>query len=355
MFVKATKKQARLRMALAGPAGSGKTFSALAIAAALGQRVAVIDTEHGSASKYADRFAFDVCELETYSPDAYVKAIKGAEAAGYDVLVIDSLSHAWNGKGGALEMVDEIGRRSRSGNSFNAWRDVTPKHNALVEAMISSRCHIVATMRAKTEYVLEEVNGKKAPRKVGLAPVQREGMEYEFDVFGDLNPEHGLHITKTRCPDLADKYIDHPGADLGRVLRGWLSDGAPAAPSSPVLAVVPPVPEHRAIPTTQAPKALPRGGQAAPVAPTDTEANTIAGPSMAAGPGSVSSGEMAKVPAAPVQEVDDAPVLAAIEEAQDLRGLYGARFKEARVLVNPDVAQGAREAIEKRRVALEWR
>jgi len=225
-------------------------------------------------------------------------------------------------------------------------------------------------------------------------------MEYEFDVFGDLNPEHGLHITKTRCPDLADKYIDHPGADLGRVLRGWLSDGAPAAPSSPVLAVVPPVPEHRAIPTTQAPKALPRGGQAAPVAPTDTEANTIAGPSMAAGPGSVSSGEMAKVPAAPVQEVDDAPVLAAIEEAQDLRGLYGARFKEAKatyfaaandeqkkainaawqarhgqllaklhanaqmavsladllpleeeakLIVRPEVAEGARQAIEKRR------
>jgi len=335
MFVKATKKQARLRMALAGPAGSGKTFSALAIAAALGQRVAVIDTEHGSASKYADRFAFDVCELETYSPDAYVKAIKGAEAAGYDVLVIDSLSHAWNGKGGALEMVDEIGRRSRSGNSFNAWRDVTPKHNALVEAMISSRCHIVATMRAKTEYVLEEVNGKKAPRKVGLAPVQREGMEYEFDVFGDLNPEHGLHITKTRCPDLADKYIDHPGADLGRVLRGWLSDGAPAAPSSPVLAVVPPVPEHRAIPTTQAPKALPRGGQAAPAAPTDTEANTIAAP----------AAETAKV-APPAQEVTEEALLATIREAQSLAALEDAglvaRIQVFKATAAPEVFKNLR-------------
>ena len=124
----ATKKAAKLRLALVGPAGSGKTYSALAIATGLGSKIALIDTEHGSAALYADKFAFDTCNLETFSPDSYVEAIKGAEAEGYDVIIIDSLSHAWIGKDGALEQVDQATRRSGSKNSYFAWRDVTPKH-----------------------------------------------------------------------------------------------------------------------------------------------------------------------------------------------------------------------------------
>lgn len=137
-FKKATKTQARLRLALIGPSGSGKTYSALAIGKHLGNRVAVIDTERGSASKYADIFDFDALELATFSPLTYVEAIHAAEQAGYDVLIIDSLSHAWMGKEGALEQVDKAARRYQN-NSYAGWRDVTPMHNALIDAMLTAR------------------------------------------------------------------------------------------------------------------------------------------------------------------------------------------------------------------------
>ncbi len=222
-FKRATKAQARARIALCGPAGSGKTFSALALACSLGQRVAVIDTERGSASKYAGRFAFDVLELQSFETHRYVEAIADAEREGYDVIVVDSLSHAWSGKGGALEQVDR--KRGGAGSSFDAWRTVTPQHNALVDAMLRSRAHVVATMRTKTEYVVEQVNGRAVPRKIGLAPVQRDGVEYEFDVVGDLDVDHRLTITKSRCEALADQVIDRPGRQLATVLREWLDDG----------------------------------------------------------------------------------------------------------------------------------
>ena len=175
-FKPAVKHEAKARIALVGPSGSGKTFTALRIATGLGGRIAVIDTEHGSASKYADLFTFDVANLETFSPKAYCDAIASAVAAGYDVLVIDSLSHEWMGPGGALEMVDAASARSK-GNSYVAWRDVTPQHNRLIDTIIRADCHIIATMRSKTEYVLESHGGKTAPRKVGMAPVQRDGMD----------------------------------------------------------------------------------------------------------------------------------------------------------------------------------
>jgi AAA domain len=233
---KATKEQAKLRLALIGLAGSGKTYSALAIATNLieGGRVCVIDTERGSASLYADHFDFDVIELETHEPEHYVDAIEYVEAQGYDVCVIDSLTHAWSGKGGALEQVDSAQRRNGGGNSFTAWRDVTPKHNKLVEAMLRTRMHLIATMRSKMEYVLEDnAKGQKVPRKIGLAPIQREGMDYEFTVVGDMDLEHRLIVTKSRCLGAVDvgAVIEKPGAKLALALRGWLTSGvAPAAP-----------------------------------------------------------------------------------------------------------------------------
>lgn len=243
MFTRATKAQAKLRLALCGTAGTGKTYSALAIGTELvsGGRVAVIDTERGSASLYADRFAFDVLNLETHSPDTYVEAIHDAEAAGYDVIVIDSLSHAWAGRDGALEQVDKAAKRSQSGNTFMAWRDITPKHNRLIDAIIASRCHIIATMRTKTEWVLEEdAKGKKTPRRVGMEPIMRQGVEYEFSVVGDVNLEHQLVVTKTRCSLLTDAVIDKPGAQLAKTLREWLSSGVAlqTAEPAPVPAVV---------------------------------------------------------------------------------------------------------------------
>lgn len=236
-FTRATKHAAKLRMALAGPSGSGKTYSALAIATALaeGQPVAVVDTEHGSASKYADLFEFDVLELESFHPQKYIDAIRDAESGGYGVIVFDSLSHAWSGKGGALELKDEATKRSRSGNSFDAWREVTPVQNALIEAIVAAKIHVIATMRSKTEYVLEtDERGKQKPRKIGLAPVQRDGMEYEFDVFGEMDQGNSLIVSKSRCPALSEAVIAKPGAQVAKVLREWLS-GEPAPPRAPAV------------------------------------------------------------------------------------------------------------------------
>jgi hypothetical protein len=231
-FAKASKAQAKARVALMGVTGSGKTYTALKIATDMGGAVALIDTEHGTASKYADQFSFDTLSLTSYEPDTYVAAIKAA--VGYDVLVIDSLSHAWAGKNGALEQVDQIAKRSNSGNKFQAWGDVTPMQQRLVEAMLSFPGHLIITMRSKMEYVLEEnERGKKVPRKIGLAPVQRDGIEYEFDVVGDLNLMHELIVTKTRCPAL-DGAIVLKGDGIGATLKAWLEDGeAPTQPAPP--------------------------------------------------------------------------------------------------------------------------
>lgn len=231
-FTKATKRQARGRVSLIGPSGSGKTYTALSIAKHLGGRVALIDTERGSASKYANLFDFDTLILDSFHPERYIEAILAAEQAGYDILVIDSLSHAWSGKDGALELVDRAAKRDRSGNSFSAWREVTPLHNKLVDAMLACRCHLIATMRSKTEYVQEKDDrGKTVIRKVGLAPIQRDGLEYEFDVVADLDIDNNLIVSKTRCPDLHGAVIPKAGQEIAETLRAWLTDGAPVPPA----------------------------------------------------------------------------------------------------------------------------
>ncbi|NLE99688.1 MAG: AAA family ATPase [Anaerolineales bacterium] len=233
-FKLATKEQSRLRMALDGPAGAGKTYTALlfahALAEQIGGRVAVIDTEHASASKYADLFPpYDVLEMDEFSPALYTEAIRLAESAGYSVLIIDSLSHAWDGSGGALEMVDDAAARSRAGNSYTAWRDVTPLHRRMVEAILQSSCHIIATMRSKMEYIMQEEtrNGRtvQVPRKVGLAPIQRQGMEYEFDIVADMDIDHRLVVSKSRCFAVADNVTLKPKGDWLQPVIAWLTSG----------------------------------------------------------------------------------------------------------------------------------
>jgi hypothetical protein len=231
-FQPATRKRRKLRMALDGPAGAGKSLTALRFAFALGQRVAVIDSEAGSIDVYAGDapdgvpFAFDVLALTSYSPSEYTSAIETAGTAGYDVIVIDSLSHAWRGQDGALELVSKKG-----GNKFAAWKDVTPMHNAMVEAILHSPAHVIATMRSKTGYVLEtDANGKQVPRKVGLEPIQREGMEYEFDLYGSMDWSHILTVTKSRCSSVDGAIAVKPGAAfLAPVIR-WLDTGVTTAP-----------------------------------------------------------------------------------------------------------------------------
>lgn len=230
-FHKATKKQSYLRMALIGPSGSGKTYSSLRIAQGLGSKIAVIDSERGSASKYADEFSFDVLELDTFSPRDYIQAIEAAVAGEYEVLIIDSLTHAWIGKGGVLEMHDAAAAQEKSGNSYTAWRTVTPEHNRLVDAMLQAPLHVIATMRSKMEYVQEKnEQGKTVIRKVGLQPIQRDGLDFEFDVVGDMDSSNTLVITKTRCRALAQAVIREPGEDnIAKTLKTWLTDGVPAS------------------------------------------------------------------------------------------------------------------------------
>lgn len=235
---KATKRKSKLRLAFDGPAGSGKTFTALAVGTAmakrLGGRVGLIDTERGSASLYADKFDFDVIELQDFAPDRYVEAIHALEDAGYAVIVIDSLSHAWEGKGGALDLKDRFARASKSKNEWAAWRDVTPMHNRLVDSMLQSPKHVIATMRTHTEYVLEaDEKGKQVPKKVGMAPIQRKGMDFEFTIVGDLDQQHVLTIGKTRCDAVDGQVYARPGADLAKILLDWLETGEAELPPPP--------------------------------------------------------------------------------------------------------------------------
>jgi hypothetical protein len=234
-FRKAVKRDAKIRLAITGPSGSGKTYTMLKLATEFGGPVALIDTERGSASKYADLFDFDVLELESYDPARLIEIIDHVAESGYRVLCIDSLSHFWMGKDGELERVDRAARRMQNPNSFAAWKEVTPLHNALIGKIVSAPLHILASMRAKTEWILdrEERTGKTVPRKVGLAPVMRDGIEYEFDVCGDMDQENALIITKTRCPKLAAGVFPKPGKELADLLKEWLG-GAPAERVEPV-------------------------------------------------------------------------------------------------------------------------
>lgn len=225
-FRKAERRKAKLRLGIVGPAGSGKTYSALLIAKGLGGRVAVIDTENGSADLYANVMEYDVCTLEApYTVQKYLTAIDEAEKAGYETLIIDSLTHAWAGEGGLLDQQGKIADAGR-GNSYTAWRQITPLHNRLVEAMLTSKCHVIATMRSKTEYVLEaDDKGRQVPKKVGMAPVQREGMDYEFTTVFDLSLTHNATVSKDRT-SLFDGQIFKPDEKTGKALLEWLESGA---------------------------------------------------------------------------------------------------------------------------------
>lgn len=227
-FKRAVKAQSFLRLALAGPAGSGKTYTALTLATALadGKPVAVIDTEHGSATKYADLFGFDALELAApFSPDRYIEAIHDAESAGYAVLVIDSLTHAWDGAGGLIEIVGGIAKRKYGGNTFAAWAEGTPIQTRFIEAILASRLHIIATMRTKSDYSTDkdERTGKTSITKVGTAVKQRDGVEYEFDIFARMTLDNEAIIEKTRCSALAGAIIRKPGKPMAETLRTWLT------------------------------------------------------------------------------------------------------------------------------------
>lgn len=205
-------------MAIAGASGSGKTYSALSIASHLGKNVGVIDTERGSSALYCDAFDFQLCDLVNPSPENYINAIKAA--ANFDVLIIDSFSHAW------YELLNMAGQR------FENWAKVRPIERNLINAILDHPGHVLITMRTKTEYVVEMVENRSGkmsnqPRKVGTIPIQSKDVEYEFDISGNLNSDHILTIDKTRCAALDRMEFPNPGQELAEILTAWLTDGAP--------------------------------------------------------------------------------------------------------------------------------
>ncbi len=236
---KASKTQSRLRLALDGPAGSGKTYTGLRFAFALASsydKVLVVDTEHETAAKYIGEDPdglgpwpeFDTVSLSEFNPQNYIDAIEAGEAGGYEVILLDSISHAWEGEGGVLDLHDKATKRSGSGNSFTAWKDVTPIHRHLVEAMLQSSCHIIATMRSKVEYIqTQDDKGRTVIKKVGMAPIQRQGIDYEFDIVADMDVEHNMVISKTRCSRISDAVVNKPGAKWFATVKAWLSEGTP--------------------------------------------------------------------------------------------------------------------------------
>ncbi|MBR2140346.1 MAG: AAA family ATPase [Phascolarctobacterium sp.] len=227
MFTRAERKRTFLKIALCGVSGSGKTYSALQLAKGLGKKIAMIDTENGSGEMYSHLCDYDVAQLEPpFSVQRYIDLIKMAEKAGYDVLIIDSLSQAWNGEGGILEMVDKLAATSRNKNSFNAWKDVTPEQNKLINTILQCKMHVIATMRSKTAYDLQDQNGKKVPVKIGLAPVQRDGVEYEFTIVFDLSVDKNFACASKDRTGLFNGWIDVITPNVGEMILDWAISGA---------------------------------------------------------------------------------------------------------------------------------
>jgi hypothetical protein len=220
MFNKSDRKQLKLKIGLSGPSGSGKSKGALYIAKGLGGKVAAIDTESGSMSYYSNEFEFDSVNLGApYTPERYIEAIKASCDNGYNVLIIDSLSHAWFAQGGLLDQKSMLD--AKGGSSFTNWKMITPKQNALMNAILSSQIHIIATMRSKSDHVIEDVNGKKVPKKVGLAPIQREGVDYEFGIFFELQQDHSVIVSKDRTGVFDGKSFKLSPA-VGEALRNYV-------------------------------------------------------------------------------------------------------------------------------------
>ena len=239
-------------MAIHGPSGSGKTWTALKIAHHLvpGGRIAVVDTERGSASKYAgavyspggDKFSFlrvgDSYFNGNYNPEKFTRILGSTDEDRIDVIILDSIYHLWKGTGGFLELVDaEVAKMSARGkkpDSFAAWKVVDPIYNRFVQAIMTCSAHVIVTIRAKDRYERSEGQGGRTQlRKVGLEPEFRDGFQFEMDVEGMLDLDHNLAIGKTRCPALDGQVMAKPGEEIAKTVRAWLTDGAPAVVREP--------------------------------------------------------------------------------------------------------------------------
>ena len=232
-FEKACKKKTKLRLWLNGMSSSGKTYSALLIAKGLGGKIALIDSEAGRGHLYGDKFDYDVFGLTApFTPEKYIAAIKEAEAAGYNVIIVDSASHEWVEVLGIKTKLDE-----RPGsNQFTNWASPTRRHNSFIESVIQSPCHVIVTSRVKRDWMLVEENGKHVPKCVGLANVQREGIEYEFTTEFRIEQNHHATAIKDNTRLFLDKGDFLITEDTGKQLIAWLNEGKEEIIKQPVKA-----------------------------------------------------------------------------------------------------------------------
>jgi hypothetical protein len=218
------RNQAKIRIALQGPSGSGKTYSSLLLAYGICQdwrRIAVIDTEHQSAHLYSHLGEYNVLNLTApYTPERYIEAITTCEKAGMDVIIIDSLSHNWDGDGGILDI-----HANMAGNSFTNWSKVTPRFNALVQKILSSGSHIIATIRSKQDYVITEKNGKSVPEKVGMKGIQKDGLEYDYTIVFELDIYNNTSCTKDRTRLFNSRIAFKIDETTGCKIMKWCKDG----------------------------------------------------------------------------------------------------------------------------------
>lgn len=242
VFKKAERKKVKLKIGVTGPSGSGKTYSALELATGLGQKIALADSENDSASLYSDRFNFDAMNLSPpYTVQKYIDAIKAAEGAKYDVLVIDSITHQWAGEGGLLSKKEDLD--ARGGNSYANWGSLTKEHEQFKAAILNADIHIICTIRSKQDHSIEAGEKGSKVKKLGMAPVQRDGMEYEFTTVFDIAMDHKAAISKDRT-GLFDGLMFKITKETGEKLVAWL-DGAKVEAPKPVLTVALPAAEEK--------------------------------------------------------------------------------------------------------------
>lgn len=220
---KSERKKAKIKMALQGSAGAGKSFSALLLAQGLTdnklEKVAVIDTENGSADLYAHLGSYNVLTLKPpYTPESYIKAIKVCEDAGMEVIILDSISHCWD------ELLDFHSKLA--GNSFTNWAKVTPRQKMFVDKILQADAHVIATIRTKQDYVLNQINGKFVPEKVGLKAVQRDGLDYEFTLVFDVDIKHFASSSKDRTGLFMGTPDFVISAETGKDILEWCNSGA---------------------------------------------------------------------------------------------------------------------------------
>lgn len=231
-IVKAERKRAKLRVGLFGPSGSGKTMSALKLAYGLvgdWEKICVIDTENKSAHLYSHMGPYAILELSApYTPERYIEAINTAEQAGYEAIIIDSITHEWAGEGGILELSDALAKDAKS--SYTTWAKLTPRHNKFIEAILRSEAHVICCGRSKQDYALNqtEKNGKivNVPEKIGLKAVTREGFDYEMTVTFDLAISHYAMSAKDRTGIFQDKPEHIIDETTGQLLKEWNDSGA---------------------------------------------------------------------------------------------------------------------------------